>query len=80
VAHDDGFGPAGWSAVAFALGCVALVCWIAFAVLLGDENLQPSATPWLWMAGAVSLTVFSAACAVLSALKAMEERLAADAS
>lgn len=71
---DDGFGPAGWRGVSCALAVVAIVCWIAFAVNVGDETKDPS-TPWFWMAGAVSSTVFSAACAVLSAVKAVEERL-----
>ena len=72
--QDDGFGPAGWRAVSFALALVAIVSWIAFAVILGDETRPGrSATPWLWMAAAVSSTVFSAGCAVLSAVKALEQ-------
>ncbi len=71
---DDGFGPAGWRGVAFALALIAIVCWIVFALSVGDDAKDPSA-PWFWMAVAVSSTVFSAACAVLSAVKTLEERL-----
>jgi len=70
-----GLGVGYWRFVAYGLGGLAVICWLCFALILGDRTREPNATPWLWMGGAVSLTVFSAASAVLDALKSLEERL-----
>jgi hypothetical protein len=70
-----GLGIGYWRFAAYVFGGLAIVCWLCFALILGDETRTPNATPWLWMGGAVSLTVFSAAGAVLNAVKSMEERL-----
>ena len=70
-----GLGVGYWRFVAYGLGGVAIICWLFFALILGDQTREPNAPPSLWMGGAVSLTVFSAASAVLDALKSMEEGL-----
>jgi hypothetical protein len=68
-----------WRVAAYLFGFIAAVCWVAFALLLGDPERPVSPAPWLWMAGAVSLTVFSAASAVINAVKSLEARLRAKA-
>jgi hypothetical protein len=78
--EDEGLGAGYWRFAAYAFGALGAICWISFALLLGDETREPTPTPWLWMAGGVSFIVFSAACAVLNAVKSMEARLRADAS
>jgi hypothetical protein len=71
----ESFTAEGWRKSAYVLGSLAIVCWVGFALLLGDDTRGPSAVPWLSMAVAVSFTVFSATCSVLCALVGMEERL-----
>lgn len=71
---DADLGADYWRFVAYMFGGIALVCWVVFAILRGESG-DPNATPWLWMAAAVVLTIFSATCAVLKALKSMEARL-----
>lgn len=72
---DTDLGADYWRFVAYMFGGIALVCWVVFAILRGSDSGERNATPWLWMAAAVILTIFSATSAVLKAIKSMELRL-----
>jgi len=74
--EDSGISARGLWGIAWSLGLLAGVCWFTAAKLM-DAPHPITRELGLWLAAAVTSTVFSAACAVLCGLKETAQRVGA---
>jgi len=74
VDGDSGISARGLRGIAWSLGLLAGVAWFTAAKLMGAPH-PITRELGLWLAAAVTSTIFSAACAVLCGVKGAAQRV-----
>jgi len=74
VDGDSGISARGLRGIAWSLGLLAGVAWFTAAKLMGAPH-PITRELGLWLAAAVTSTIFSAACAVLCGVKEAAQRV-----